>query len=159
MRVYAAAMARSEPNLHAPFESGELAMLLGKKQSDGSTEPVDRRDINKSVKKAVALQLLDEASSVRCLVLPDSRAACRRSGYKKPCAYHTGNASRIKKPVAIKRTVSDPLERVNRNAASPPLRGTAVGNVARQCRVEQTPTPGSRDIFAVKPGPVEELSA
>jgi hypothetical protein len=159
MRVFAVAMARSEPNLHAPFESGELAELLGKRLPDGSTKPVERRDLHKCVKRAVALDLLDETSSVRCLVLPASRTACRRSGYKKPCAYHTGQASKIKKPIAIKRTITDPLKRDNRNAALPQVTGPAVGNVARQCRVEQTPTPGSRDIFAVKPRPVEAVSA
>lgn len=112
MRVYAVAMARSEPNLHAPFESGELAELLGKSLPDGSKKAVDRRDLNKYVKKAIALDLLDEISSVRCLVLPASRTACRRSGYKKPCAHHTGKASKIKKPLALKQTASAPLTEI-----------------------------------------------
>jgi hypothetical protein len=159
MRVYAVAMSRSEPNLHAPFESGELAELLGKSLPDGSKKAVDRRDLNKYVKKAVALNLLDETSSVRCLVLPASRTACRRPGYKKPCAHHTGKASKIKKPLALKQTASAPLNRDNRNAALPLFTGPAVGEAARQCRAEQTPTPGSRDIFTVKPRPVAELSA
>jgi hypothetical protein len=159
LRVFAVAMARSEANLHSPFESGELAELLGKTQRDGSTKAVDRRDLDKYVKRAVEKGFLDEASSVRCLVLPESRTACRRRGYQKPCAYHTGKASKIKKPIVIKRTVLDPLNRVNTDAASPPVRGSAVGNVARQNRVEQTPTPGSRDVFAVKYRQMEAASA
>jgi len=158
-RVHAVAMARSEPNLHTPLETGELARLLAREQPDGSTKPVDRRDLNRYISRAVELNYLDETSSVRCLVLPTATTECRRKGYQKPCAYHTGKASKIKKPIVIKRTVSDPLERVNRNAALPQLRDATVGNIARECRVKQTPTPGSRDIFAVKPRQVEAASA
>jgi hypothetical protein len=155
MRVYAVAMARTEPNLHTPLESGELARLLGKKQPDGSTKPVDRRDLNEYIKRAVKPKLLDETSSVRCLVLPAPTTACRRPGFRKPCAYHTGEASKIKRPIAIKQTISNPIHRVNNSDASPQVTGSAVGQDARQCRVENTPTPGSRDIFAVKPRRVE----
>jgi acetyl-CoA acetyltransferase len=62
MRVYAVAMGRSEPNLHTLLEPGELAKLLGHKQADGSIEPLDRRDLHRYVKRAVDLQLLDEAA-------------------------------------------------------------------------------------------------
>lgn len=150
MRVYAVAMGRSEPNLHTPLESGELAKLLGHKQADGSIKPLDRRDLNRYVKRAVDLQLLDEASSVRCLVLPVSTMACRRPGFRKACSYHTGAASKVKKPIAIKQTTT-PVNRVNSPCASPQVTMSTVGQETRQCRVENTPTPGSRAIFAVEP--------
>jgi hypothetical protein len=159
MRLYAVAMARSKPNLHTPMESGELARLLGKKQPDGSTKPVDRRDLNQYIKRAVELKFLDETSSVRCLVLPAPTTVCRRPGWRRPCAHHTGQASRIKRPIAIKQPISTPLIRVNSSDTSPQFTGSAVGEAARQCRAEGTPTPGSRDIFVVKPRQVEGVSA
>jgi hypothetical protein len=151
MRVYAVAMARSGPNLHTPLEVGELARLLGKKQSDGSMKPVERRDLTKYINRAVELNFLDEKSSVRCLVLPDSLAACGLPGNRKPCAYHTGQASKIKRPIAMKRPAPIPLKRANSDDVSPQFNASTVGQPTRQRRVENTPTPGSRAIFAVEP--------
>lgn len=159
MRVYAVAMGRSEPNLHTPLETGELAKLLGHTQADGSIKPLDRRDLHKYVNRAVDLQLLDETSSVRCLVLPSSTMACRRQGFRKSCSYHTGAASKIKKPIAIKQTNSTPMNRVNSSCASSQVTGSTVGQETRQGRVENTPTPGSRAIFAVGPRSLEEVQA
>lgn len=156
-RVHAVAMARSEPNLHTSLETGELAELLGRKQPDGSTKPVDRRDLNRYISRAVELNYLDETSSVRCLVLPVSMTECRRRGNRKPCAYHTGQASKVKRPIAIKQATSNPLKRTNSNDVSPQFKASPVGQVTRQRRVENTPTPGSRDIFTVKP-PLPEKS-
>ncbi|MGO9157834.1 hypothetical protein [Mycobacterium sp.] len=150
MRVFAVAMARSEPNLHTQLQPGELASLLGKPQLDGTLKPVDRRDLNDYVKKAVKLQLLDETSSVRCLVLPASTAACRRRGYNKPCQYHTGESSKIKRPLAIKQPALTPVKRANSNDALPHVTSWAVGQDTRHCRVKTNPTPGSRDILMVK---------
>jgi hypothetical protein len=156
MRVFAVAMARSEPNLHTQLQPGELARLLGKPQPDGKLKPVDRRDLNEYVKKAVELQLLDETSSVRCLVLPASTAACRRRGYNKPCQYHTGKSSNIKRPLAIKQPAPTPVKRANSNDAYPQVTSSAVGQITRQCQANN-PTPGSRDIFTVMPRQAEEL--
>jgi hypothetical protein len=150
-RVHAVGMARSEPNLHTPLETGELAELLARKQPDGSTKPVDRRDLNRYINRAVELNYLDETSSVRCLVLPAPMTECRRKGNRKPCAYHTGQASRIKRPIAIKRPTSTPLKRTNSSDASPQFKASSVGEIGLQRRAESTPTPGSRDIFTVKP--------
>jgi hypothetical protein len=159
-RIHAVAMARSEPNLHTPLETGELAKLLGKEQLDGSIKPVDRREINRYINRAVELKYLDETSSVRCLVLRADTMECRRQGYTKPCAFHTGKASKIKRPIAIKlRATQDPLKRANSGDASPQVKTSPVGEISRQRRTESTPTRGSRDIFTVKPRPVEELSA
>jgi hypothetical protein len=159
MRVYAVAMARSEPNLHTALESGELARLLGKTQPDGSTKPVDRRDLNKYIQRAVELKLLDETSSPRRLVLPASTAACRRPGFNKPCAYHIGASSKIKRPIVIRQSVPTPVNRVNSDAASPQVMTSAVGRDTRHCRVNNPPTPGSRDIFSVKAQQAEEVVA
>lgn len=149
MRVFAVAMARSEPNLHTQLQPGELASLLGKPQPDGTLKPVDRRDLDKYVKKAVKLQLLDETSSVRCLVLPASTAACGRRGHNKPCQYHTGESSKIKRPLAIKQPAPTPVKRANSNDALPHVTSWAVGQDTRHRRVKSTPTPGSRDILMV----------
>jgi hypothetical protein len=151
MRVYAVAMARSEPNLHTTLETGELAQLLRKMLPDGSTKPVDRRDLNHYIKKAVELNLLDESSSVRCLVLPPATTACRRQGYRRRCAYHSGKASKIKRPIPIKRETPNPLNRTNSNDVSPQVNASTVGQETRQRRVGRTPTPGSLDIYTVKP--------
>jgi hypothetical protein len=156
-RVHAVAMARSQPNLHTSLETGELAELLGRKQPDGSTKPIDRRELNRYINRAVELNYLDETSSVRCLVLPASTIECRRRGNRKPCAYHTGQASKVKRPIAIKQATSNPLKRTNSNDVSPQFKASPVGQVTRQRRVENTPTPGSRDIFTVKP-PLPEKS-
>jgi hypothetical protein len=156
-RVHAVAMARSEPNLHTSLETGELAELLGRKQPDGSTKPVDRRDLNRYINRAVELNYLDETSSLRCLVLPASMTECRRRGNRKPCAYHTGQSSKIKRPIAIKQATSGPLKRTNSDDVSPLFNALTVGQATRQRRVENTPTPGSRDIFRVK-SPLPEKS-
>lgn len=157
-RVHAVAMARSEPNLHTILETGELAQLLGRKLPDGSTKPLDRRDLNRYINRAVELNYLDETSSVRCLVLPASVIDCRRKGYRKPCAYHTGQASKIKRPIVIKRSPQTSMYRTNSSDVSSQVQASKVGQLTRQCRVE-TPTPGSRDIFTVKPRlPQESLA-
>lgn len=151
MRVYAVAMGRSDPNLHTPLEPGELAKLLGHKQPDGSIQPLDRRDLHKYVKRAVDLQLLDEASSLRCLVLPAATIACRRPGFRKSCAHHSGAASKAKKPIAIRQATSAPVNRVNNAFTPSQVTGLAVGQETRPRRAENPPTPGSRAIFAVEP--------
>lgn len=158
MRVFAVAMARSEPNLHTHLQPGELAKLLGKRQPDGTLKPVDRRDLNEYVKKAIKLKLLDETSSSRCLVLPASTAACRRPGFNKRCDYHTGESSRIKRPLAIRQPTPTPVKRANSNDASPLVTSSTVGQDTRQCRVIPS-TAGSRDIFAVKVQQPEKLLA
>jgi hypothetical protein len=156
-RVCAVAMARSEPNLHTPLQPGELAKLLGKPQSDGTVKPVDRRDLNGYVKTAVKMKLLDETSSVRCLVLPETHTACRRPGFRSPCGYCTGRSSKVKRSIAIRQRNENPaVFRANSDAASSQVTRSAVGQDTRQCRVNY-PTPGSRDIFAVMPRTAEEL--
>ena len=157
MRVYAVAMARSEPNLHTSLQPGELAKLLGKPQSDGTVKPVDRRDMYRYVKQAVKMKLLDETSSVRCLVLPDTTTACRRPGFRSPCGYHTGRSSKVKRSIAVKqRGGDDTVFRANSDDASSKVTRSAVGQDARHCRVNN-PTPGSRDIFTVMPRTEEQL--
>ena len=156
-RVYALAMARSEPNLHTSLQPGELAKLLGKPQSDGTVKPVDRRDLYRYVEQAVKMKLLDETSSVRCLVLPETTTACRRPGFRSPCGYCTGRSSKVKRSIAIRQRNENPaVFRANSDAASSQVTRSAVGQDTRQCRVNY-PTPGSRDIFAVMPRTAEEL--
>lgn len=150
MRVYAVAMARSEANLHTPLEPGELGKLLGKPQADGAIKPVDRRDLNEYVKKAVNMKLLDQASCVRCLVLPEATTACRRLGFRKRCPYHSGEASKAKRPIAIKQPAPTPVSRANSDDASPQITASAVGQSTRHSRVSYPPTPGSRDILAAR---------
>jgi hypothetical protein len=157
-RVHAVAMARSGPNLHTPLETGELARLLGREQPDGSIKPIDRRDLHGYINRAVELNYLDTTSNLRCLVLPVSVMECRLKGNRRPCAYHTGQASRIRKPIAIKRPSQSPMFRTNSSDASPQFQASNVGGLTRQCRAE-TPTPGSRDIFTVKPLLPEKSSA
>jgi hypothetical protein len=157
MRVFAVAMARSQPNLHTQLQPGELAKLLGKPQSDGTVKPVDRRDLHRYVKRAVKMKLLDETSSVRCLVLPETTTGCRRPGHMRPCGHCTGRSSNVKRPIAIRQRNENPaVFRANSDDASLQVTTSAVGQDTRHCRVN-SPTPGSRDIFTVMPRTAEEL--
>ena len=156
-RVWAVAMARSEPNLHTPLQPGELAKLLGKPQSDGTVKPIDRRDIYRYVKQAVKMNLLDETSSVRCLVLPATTTASRRPGFRSPCGYHTGRSSKVKRSIAIRQQNGNPaVFRANSDDASSQVTRSAVGQDTRHCRVNN-PTVGSRDIFTLMPHKAEEV--
>lgn len=128
LRIFAVAMARSHPNLHTVLQPNELRMLVGSHDAEGAFHPIDSRDIGKYVDRAAHLGLLDESSNPRCLVLPSKTTACRLPGRHKPCAEHTGRASKPKHPIVVKRSTS--------GAAS----------VA-----DHQPTRGSRDIFAVSP--------
>jgi hypothetical protein len=159
LRVFAVAMARSEPNLHTHMQPGELAKLLGKAHPDGTLKPVDRRDLSRYVKKAVALMLLDETSSPRCLVLPASTTACRRSGCNKPCDYHAGASSKLKRPIVIRQSVSTTVNRANSETASSQIGTSAVGQDIRQRRVNNPTAPGSRDILLLMPRQADEVSA
>jgi hypothetical protein len=69
----------------------------------------------------------------------------------KSCQPDTGQASRIKRTIAIKRPTSTPPKRTNSSDASPQFKASNVGEICLQRRAESTPTPGSRDIFTVKP--------
>jgi hypothetical protein len=100
LRVYALAMARSEPNLHTGIGPQELA-VLGETQPDGSQKPVDRRRLWEAIRRLVNMGWLDPRSDRNCLVLPATGYACERRGSKKPCAYHTGQHSKIKGDIAV----------------------------------------------------------
>ena len=120
-RIHAVAMARCDPNCHTPLQPGELARLVGKETPDGLFKPVDSKDIGGYVKRAVELGWLDPMSNTRCLVLPANREECRLPGRGKPCEHHTGKSTKPKRPFTLR---SEPVVR---------------------------PTPGSRDVFGVKP--------
>lgn len=99
-RVYSLAMARSEPNLHTGIGPQELA-VLGETQPDGSRKPVDRRRLWEAIRRLVDMGWLDPKSDRNCLVLPAAGYACERRGSKKPCAYHTGQHSKIKGDIPV----------------------------------------------------------
>jgi hypothetical protein len=110
LRVYALAMARSEPNLHTGIGPQELA-VLGETQPDGSRKPVDRRRLWEAIRRLVEMGWLDPSSDRHCLVLPAAGYACERRGSKKPCAYHTGQHSKIKGDIpVVDRKAQDFLE-------------------------------------------------
>ncbi len=111
LRVYALAMARSEPNLHTGIGPYELA-VLGEAGLDGSRKPVDRRRLWEAITRLVDLGWLDPTSDRKCLVLPAAGYACERRGSKKPCGHHTGQHSTAKGDIAIvDRQAEDFLER------------------------------------------------
>lgn len=152
-RVWAVANARCAPNLHAEFETGELAKLLGKRKEDGSIEAVDRRDLDKYIKQAIERELLDGISCVKCLVLPAHAVGCRLPGAYSPCDYHTGEASKVRKPVGTRRIgveTSNSDRESKRGTASSQVTASAVGQIIRHRRANhpKLPTPGSREIFA-----------
>jgi hypothetical protein len=100
LRVYALAMARSEPNLHTGIGPQERA-VLGETQPDGSRKPVDRRRLWEAIRRLIDLGWLDRTSDRNCLVLPAAGYSCERQGSKKPCAYHTGQHSKIKGDITV----------------------------------------------------------
>jgi hypothetical protein len=110
-RIFATANARCTPNLHAEFETGELAKLLGKPNPDGTIKPLDRRHLHACVQKTIQMELLDATSSPRCLVLPSHAVGCRLPGADRQCRYHTGAASTPRKAHIIRpRRVAPDLE-------------------------------------------------
>ena len=110
-RIFAVAMARSEPNLHSPFQPGELARILGRTQLDGSLKPVGRVKVWEAIGHLIKIGWLDVSSDRLCLVLPVNGFACYRPGYKKQCAYHVGESSKVKKEIAVRvRQQEAPIE-------------------------------------------------
>jgi hypothetical protein len=99
-RVYALAMARSEPNLHTRIGEAELA-VLGKARPDGTRNPVDRRRFWEAIQRLTDLGWLDPTSDRNCLVLSAAGHACERRGSKKRCDYHTGQLSTVKGDIAV----------------------------------------------------------
>lgn len=62
-RLWCLAAARAEPNLHAEFGKGQLAMLMGKEES-GKFAPMGPSRLSNVIKQAVGRRLLDESSGV-----------------------------------------------------------------------------------------------
>jgi hypothetical protein len=110
-RLYAFAIARSAPNLHAEFASGQLAMLMGK-EVDGTFQPVRATRLSNIITHAVERNLLDEKSHARCLVLPGPLVwGCGLSGSAAPCNTCDGKRSKPRRFYAPKRRHEENLER------------------------------------------------
>lgn len=94
--VYAAAMARCKPNLHAEFKSGELPMLLGRQ--DGSEfVPMNAHRLDTLIRECVCRGLLEKRSGRLCLVLPADHFACELPGSTSPCPTCSKKISRPRK--------------------------------------------------------------
>ena len=101
LRVYALAMARSEPNLHTGIGEAELA-VLGETQADGNcANQWTVGDSGKRSSGSLDLGWPDPTSDRSCLVLSAAGHACERRGNKKPCRYHTGQHSTTKYDIAV----------------------------------------------------------
>lgn len=99
-RVWSFALARAEPNLHAEFQSGQLAMLMGK-PVEGVFTPMPGPRLSNVITQAIEKNLLHDSSKARCLVLPSHAWGCGLKGELKPCSTHHGKPSmprRFKKP-------------------------------------------------------------
>lgn len=95
-RVWAAAMARCDANLHAQFARGELAYLLGRKV-EGEHVPMTSTRLSNLIKELRDRGLLAAGSGQRCLVLPAGHFDCDLPGKAKPCAWHHQRVSRPKR--------------------------------------------------------------
>jgi hypothetical protein len=152
LRIYCIAFARAEPNLHANFQPGELAKMLGQEKS-GELRPVHRANLRREIRTAVQKGYLADGSTARCLLLPASDVGCNLSGKWKPCPICTGKSSAPKRPRRRKVTTDRESREMPAN-----VQFTASDVVALRLQV-QSPgdyiprvTPGSRDIFTVVAG-------
>ena len=109
-RLVAFAVARSAPNLHAEFATGDLAMLMGK-EVDGTFRPVTASRLSNVITQAVERKFLDDKSHARCLILPGHMWGCGLMGNTKPCNTCAGKRSRPRRFHAPKRRHEKNLER------------------------------------------------
>jgi hypothetical protein len=93
--VYAAAIARCKPNLHAEFKRGELAEILGRRDEDGNWIPMASNRLSNLIADLVQRGLLAQGSGQLCLSLRADAFACTLPGTNQPCQTC---AKRISKP-------------------------------------------------------------
>lgn len=110
-RVYCLAVARAAPNLHAEFQSGQMAKIMAKVEG-GILVPMKPQRLSNVIRQAVQRRLLDGMSNARCLVLPLSGWMCNLSGNGLPCTTHDGKVSRLRRLRGSKSIKIDSQERV-----------------------------------------------
>ncbi|MDF1924053.1 hypothetical protein PXH78_09310 [Mycolicibacterium smegmatis] len=145
-RVFAFAMSRHLPNLHTPFEPGQLEKLLGV-QPDGTVKTIHRQKLWEAINHLKKIGWLDQSSDRECLVLPAEGFATGMRGNNKPCPHHCQEAPAPSNVVFIRdRSVpcSSPNEREsNRDEAK------------RQAR--EVLRPEKRDMMSPKTGQAPEV--
>lgn len=100
--VYAAAVARCKPNLHAEFASGELAKILGRIDPDGTLVPMAPNRLSNLINDCVQRGLLAYGSGQRCLSLPGDAFGCTLPGYQRPCPTCTKRMSKPRTGFALR---------------------------------------------------------
>lgn len=110
-RLFCLAVARSAPNLHAEFQPGQMATMMGRIESD-ILLPMKPPRLSNVIAQAVERRLLDETSNARCLVLPSSAWKCNLMGNRAPCATHYGKESRPRRFRGSKSSKIDNQERM-----------------------------------------------
>lgn len=92
-RLWCFGVARSAPNLHAEFATGQLAKLMGK-VTDGQFKHMAAPRLSNVIAQSVDRKVLDASSNARCLVLPSHAWMCGLVGNSQPCRTHNGKPSR-----------------------------------------------------------------
>lgn len=110
-RLFCLAAARAEPNLHAEFQSGQMAKIMGR-GSGRIFHPMKASRLSNVIAQAVERRLLDEIFNARCLVLPSSAWSCNLFGSQRLCATHYGKESRPRRFRGSKSTKIDSQERM-----------------------------------------------
>ena len=140
LRIETIAIARAQPNLHASFGPTELAKELGMLEPSGELSRHVRDQIVRAIKKLIEWKRLDEASTLRCLVLPADTWGSGLKGYRTPCPSCTGKVSRVNRNFVVNNPVKgealfNRLKDAKEKRWSEARRPTAnVGPSDRKCR-------------------------
>lgn len=88
LRVFFLAVSRMGSDGHAHFGPGELGRLLGCDPATGSTDPLDKRNVNRAINRAIKEGFLDQTSGSTCLV-PAAHLVSRGRGHSpSSCTRH-----------------------------------------------------------------------
>ncbi|MDO9498111.1 MAG: hypothetical protein Q7J48_20575 [Nocardioides sp.] len=90
LRVTCLAYGAHQNNGHANFKRGEVALVLATIDTEtGAIYPLDRRDVFRAIRQAVAFGWLEEGSTARCLIVPAHAVKKGPLGDEtKPCPIH-----------------------------------------------------------------------
>lgn len=71
LRVAFLAYGSHRANGHAPFEDGDVGLMLGSvDRTTGEIRPADKANVQRAIRNAVKAGWLAEGSSSRCLIVP-----------------------------------------------------------------------------------------
>ena len=91
LRVAFLAYGSHRANGHAPFEQGDVGLVLGSvDRVTGEIRPADKANVQRAIRNAVKAGWLAEGSSARCLVVPGHAVEGGLGGAPdEPCGRHS----------------------------------------------------------------------